>query len=103
MESHSTQRCAATQRALDHYFKPEPTAKGLPLQVRQGVKHQEALGHASELLKCASAAAYESADQLRGASRDMAMAVVHMVEMASVLVNSALDTGEMWLKTTEGK
>ncbi|UFH50700.1 DUF6124 family protein [Pseudomonas sp. KNUC1026] len=75
----------------------------LPLQVRPGLKHQEALNHASELLKCACATAYESADQLRGVPRDMAMAVVHMVGMARALVDSALDAEEVRLKTTEGK
>ncbi|WP_341522619.1 DUF3077 domain-containing protein [Pseudomonas sp. G.S.17] len=40
------------------------------------------LNDVDELLRCAKATAYESADALRGSQRDHAFSVVHLIEMA---------------------
>lgn len=50
-----------------------------------------ALAHADALLHCASAVAYESADQHQGQARHLALTVVHLVDMARALVVHGLE------------
>ncbi|WP_420875975.1 DUF6124 family protein [Pseudomonas typographi] len=45
---------------------------------------------AEELLRCAQATAYESADNLLGNPRDHAVAVVHLIELARRKLDDAL-------------
>lgn len=45
---------------------------------------------ADELLRCAKATAYESADNLFGDRRDHAFATVHLIEMARGKLDQAL-------------
>lgn len=52
---------------------------------------EENLSRASDLLRCAAATAYESSDQLSGQKRDLAFSVMHLVEMAQVLVERSLE------------
>ncbi|WP_426141055.1 DUF6124 family protein [Pseudomonas sp. DWP3-1-2] len=52
---------------------------------------QEALNYAAELLRCAAATAYETGDHLTGAQRDLAFAVVHLIDMARTAVEKSLD------------
>lgn len=56
-----------------------------------GNRHEDALLHASALLDCAAATAYENADNLTGSNRKVAMGVVHLIEMAQRLVDSLID------------
>lgn len=42
---------------------------------------EQQLNEIDELLRCASATAYESADALRGSQRDHAFSVFHLIEM----------------------
>lgn len=42
------------------------------------------------MLRCAAASAYESADNLKGNSRDMAFSVMHMINMARALLDRSL-------------
>ncbi|MFK7702816.1 DUF6124 family protein [Pseudomonas caspiana] len=51
---------------------------------------EQALTHASELLRCAMATAYECGDSLTGSKRDLAFSVVHLVEMAKAMVERSL-------------
>ncbi|MFF7710725.1 DUF6124 family protein [Pseudomonas sp. NPDC007930] len=51
---------------------------------------QQLLYDAEELLRCAKATAYESADTLHGSQRDHAFAAVHLIEMAREKLNTAL-------------
>jgi hypothetical protein len=53
---------------------------------------EESLIHASDLLRCATATAYESADHLSGSKRDLAFSVVHLIDMARTAVDRSLDT-----------
>ena len=46
--------------------------------------------HAADLLRCAAATAYESADHLSGSKRDLAFSVVHLIEMARGAVERSL-------------
>lgn len=54
---------------------------------------EQLLDHAAELLRCASATAYESADSLKGPQRDHAFSVVHLVKMAEQVVKAASEVG----------
>ncbi|WP_347901086.1 DUF3077 domain-containing protein [Pseudomonas purpurea] len=90
----SLKGCAAAQRALDYYLKPAVSEFEVAerfFDVNQRVSREEALVHASDLLRCAAATAYESADNLRGASRDLAFSVVHMIDMAKAMVDRSLE------------
>lgn len=49
------------------------------------------LAHAADLLRCASATAYESADYLSGTKRDLALSVVHLIDLARGVVEKSLD------------
>ncbi|MEE4223263.1 DUF3077 domain-containing protein [Pseudomonas viridiflava] len=42
---------------------------------------EETLIQVSDILRCASAAAYESGDALNGAKRDLAFSVVHLIDI----------------------
>lgn len=90
----SLKGCAAAQRALDYYLKPTVSEFEVAerfFDVNRNVSSEEALVHASDLLRCAAATAYESADNLHGASRDLAFSVVHMIDMAKAMVDRSLD------------
>lgn len=91
--------CAAAQRALDYYLKPavsEPQVIEQLFDVSRHVSREEALVHASDLLRCAAACAHESADSLQGASRDLAFSVVHMIDMAKAMVDRSLDAEQIY-------
>jgi hypothetical protein len=89
----SLKDCPAACRALDFLLCGTPPAatKGEPFVPRNDLGTLEALNHASELLRCAAATAYESADALKGGQRDLAFSVVHMITMARSMVDSSLD------------
>ncbi|WP_191486615.1 DUF6124 family protein [Pseudomonas sp. FEN] len=89
---------AAAQRALDYYLKPSISTAACtanstdPLQqklfaVRDDLDVEEAMIHASDLLRCAAAAAYEAAN---GSNRDLGFSVVYMIDMAKALVDRAV-------------
>lgn len=52
---------------------------------------EESLAHLCDLLRCAKATAYESADCLNGSKRDLAFSVVHLIDMARAVVDRSLD------------
>ena len=87
---------AAAQRALDYYLKPAVAEEGVQehfFDVNRNVSIEEALVHASGLLRCAAATAYESASHLHGAHRDLALSTVHMIDMAKAMLNRSLEGG----------
>lgn len=53
---------------------------------------EQALSDADELLRCAKATAYESADNLANDQRDHAFAVVHLIDMARSKLRVAADS-----------
>ncbi|WP_341522294.1 DUF3077 domain-containing protein [Pseudomonas sp. G.S.17] len=67
-----------------------PIAPAAHFTANQFLTQEQALIHASDLLRCAMAAAYECGDSLSGAKRDLAFSVVHLVEMANVMVERSL-------------
>ncbi|MDI2590889.1 DUF3077 domain-containing protein [Pseudomonas sp. N3-W] len=90
----SPQGSAAAQRALDYYLKPavsEAPIESRFFDVNRNISREEALVHASDLLRCAAATAHESAENLQGPQRALAFSVVHMVDMAQALVDRSLD------------
>lgn len=93
----SLKGCAAAQRALDYYLKPTVSELDVEepfFQINRNVSQEEALVHASDLLRCAGATAYESANNLIGTNRDLALSVVHMIDMAKAMVDRALDSDQ---------
>ncbi len=54
----------------------------------------QSMAHAADLLRCAAATAYESADHLSGSKRDLAFSVVHLIDMARGAVEKSLLTSE---------
>ncbi|MGE8153392.1 DUF6124 family protein [Pseudomonas vancouverensis] len=90
----SPQGVAAAQRALDYYLKPavsEEAHESRFFEVNKHITSEEALVHASALLKCAVATANESANHLQGVNRDLAFSTVHMVEMAKAMIDRSLE------------
>ncbi|MGA8138902.1 MAG: DUF3077 domain-containing protein [Pseudomonas gingeri] len=87
---------AAAQRALDYYLKPAVSTAACaantsddPLYqklfaVRDDLDIEDAMIQASDLLRCAAAAAYEAANS---ANRDLGCSVVYMIDMAKALVD----------------
>lgn len=49
------------------------------------------VAHAAELLRCATATVFESADALQGPQRHLAMAGMHLITQAHLVLDQALD------------
>lgn len=85
----------AARRALDYYLNPAPAGpedeEPLMFTAREGLTGAQAMTHASSLLRCAAATAYESADSLQGARRDLAFSVMHMINLARAMVERTLN------------
>lgn len=83
----------AAQRALDYYLKEDvstPSPDAALFDIRPGISQEDALVHASDLLRSAAAAAYESASNRQGNQRDLAFSVVYLIDMAKAMVEQAL-------------
>jgi len=93
----SPQGFAAAQRALDYYLKPAVSAEPEEtrfFEVNHNVSAEEALVHASDLMRCAASIAYESAGNLQGASRDLTLSTVHLIDMARAMVDRSLNKAQ---------
>jgi len=84
-------------RALSHY-NLGPKTESNPIRVVPPSTHltdpatqEDALINAHSILQSASATAYENADNQTGENRKVAMGVVHLIELAQLWLNSALD------------
>ena len=53
---------------------------------------EDALAHASSVLRCAAVAAQTAGEQLDGTSRTLVISVMHLVEMASGMVDRSLES-----------
>ena len=83
----------AAQRALDYYLKENrstPDSDGAMFAIKSDVSQEEALIHASDLLRSAAATAYESACSHQGNQRDQAFSVVYLIDMAKAMVERSL-------------
>ncbi|WP_409279537.1 DUF6124 family protein [Pseudomonas defluvii] len=93
LDSESLSSSDAARRALDYYLNPPQRAAEMeaPFFVpRPDLGRLKASEHACSLLRCASATAYEMADDFKGTRRDMALSVVHIINMALALVEHSL-------------
>ncbi|MFJ2411818.1 DUF6124 family protein [Pseudomonas sp. NPDC087814] len=84
----------AYMRALDHYLNPAlslKTKEPALFAVDSDTSFESALTHTSSLLHCASVTAQQAGDQLDGASRTLVISVMHLVDMALVMVDRAVD------------
>ncbi|MBW0235006.1 MULTISPECIES: DUF6124 family protein [Pseudomonas] len=89
---------AATQRALDYYLKPSVSQQLNDQKVfllREGVSQEEAMVHASELLRCVIATAQGSSESLQGSHRDLVLGMVYFVELAKTCVDSVVDAQQL--------
>jgi hypothetical protein len=87
----------AAQRALDFYLKEHlsaPDPNGVLFAIKPGISQEEALVHASDLLRSAAATAYESASSHQGNHRDLAFSVVYLIDMAKAMVERSLQVPE---------
>ena len=83
----------AAQRALDFYLKENmsaPAPQERFFDIKPGISHEEALVHASDLLRSAAATAYESASNHQGNQRELAFSVVYLIDMAKAMVERSL-------------
>ncbi|MBT2374548.1 DUF6124 family protein [Pseudomonas fluorescens] len=83
----------AARRALDYYLKEDVTGPAIGdtlFEVKNDVTDEEALVHASDLLRSAAATAYEAANSTQGNSRDLAFSVVYLIDMAKAMVERLL-------------
>ncbi|WP_395606726.1 DUF6124 family protein [Pseudomonas sp. B22129] len=85
----------AARRALDYYLKEDMSASapdGAFFTIKPGLSQEEALVHASDLLRSAAATAYESASSHQGNQRDLAFSVVYLIDMAKAMVERSLQS-----------
>ena len=74
------------RRAIDYYLKASaPDAPNFVLN--DNLSFEDALAHAADLLHCAVETAHSSAESMNVQQR----AMMHLVEMAKVVVDQALD------------
>lgn len=59
------------------------------------------VAHAVELLSCATATAYESADGLQGPQRHLALAVMHLITQAHMALGQTLDQWPVTGRSTD--
>ncbi|MBJ2244956.1 DUF6124 family protein [Pseudomonas haemolytica] len=93
VELHDMCNSGAAQRALDYYLKEDmssPASDGTLFAIKPGISQEEALVHASDLLRSAAATAYESACSHQGNQRDLAFSVVYLIDMAKAMVERSL-------------
>ncbi|WP_442107786.1 DUF6124 family protein [Pseudomonas sp. NUPR-001] len=89
LDNESLSSSDAARRALDFYLNPSPPTEPLAdcwLVPREGLDDAQATEHATQLLRCAAATAQESASGLQGMQRDLALTVVHMINMAKAVL-----------------
>ncbi|MCY1457885.1 hypothetical protein D9M71_752160 [compost metagenome] len=89
LDNESLSNSDAARRALDFYLNPSPPADSAQtswLVPREGLDQTRTAEHATELLRWAAATAHESANGLQGTQRDLALAVVHMINTARTVL-----------------
>lgn len=97
VDLHDLCNSGAAQRALDFYLKEDmsaPVANEAFFAIKPGISQEEALVHASDLLRSAAATAYESASSHQGNHRDLAFSVVYLIDMAKAMVERSMQARE---------
>ncbi|MGP0012626.1 DUF6124 family protein [Pseudomonas sp.] len=75
----------AAERAFAHYGLPHHPVRKSPRP-----NPEDTLNNLDSILRSAAATAYESADHLSGTPRQLAMASVHLIELAQSQVDDLL-------------
>ncbi|MGH8381263.1 DUF6124 family protein [Pseudomonas sp.] len=99
LDNESLSSSDAARRALDFYLNPTPPADSAHacwLVPREGLSEAQATEHATQLLRCAAATAHESANGLQGMHRDLALTVVHMINMARTVLEHLPSTQQRY-------
>lgn len=68
-----------------------PDSPFLPIPGLCLISFEDQLNHASELLNCANATAYECGDGLSGQQRALAMATTHLIAQAQGVIDLMID------------
>ena len=85
---------AAADRALNHYLltpPPTPQAVAATYVICDSVSLETSLLETSSLLRCASASASELGNGLSGQHRDVALSIMHLVDLAKAYADKSLD------------
>ncbi|UUQ64024.1 hypothetical protein NLK61_22655 [Pseudomonas fuscovaginae UPB0736] len=82
----------AVDRAFAHYELSSLTKRR---SRRETPTAEDTLAQIHEILQSASATAYECADHLQGSTRKLALAVMHLVDLAQVRVDELLDAKQI--------
>ena len=85
---------AAADRALNHYLltpPPTPQAVAATYVICDSVSLETSLLETSSLLRCASASASELANGLSGQYRDVALSIMHLVDLGRAYADKSLD------------
>ncbi|KPX47485.1 Uncharacterized protein ALO68_00249 [Pseudomonas syringae pv. helianthi] len=85
---------AVVKRAMAYYLPISRPAKEAQDSKFDFISLEATLVHALDFLRCASATAHELGNELTGSQRDLLFASMHMVEMASVMVERSLECVE---------
>ncbi|MEX5559256.1 DUF3077 domain-containing protein [Pseudomonas rhodesiae] len=71
---------------------PAPPASEPPFfTTTPDLSFEDALAHARSVLRCAAVAAQTAGEQLDGTSRTLVLSVMHLIDMASVMVDRSLE------------
>ena len=76
---------------MDKLVPAPPASEPHFFTTTQDLSFEDALAHASSVLRCAAVAAQTAGNQLEGDSRALVVSVVHLVDMASVMVDRSLE------------
>ncbi|WP_460136930.1 DUF6124 family protein [Pseudomonas sp. S1_E04] len=76
---------------MDKLVPSPPASEPSFFTTTPDLSFEDALAHASSVLRCAAVAAQTAGDQLDGTSRTLVLSVMHLVGMASVMVDRSLE------------
>ena len=85
---------SALYRAIDFYLTGEQPSAPDELRfynVSDDVSFEDTQLYIADLLRCASATAYQCGDHLKGADRAMVFSVWHSLEIANAMVDRSID------------
>jgi hypothetical protein len=76
---------------MDKLVPAPPASEPHFFTTTQDLSFEDALAHASSVLRCAAVAAQTASDQVEGNARTLVISVLHLVDMASVMVDRSLE------------
>ena len=85
---------SALYRAIDFYLTGKQPAAPDEMRfynVSKEVSFEDTQLYVADLLRCASATAYQCGDQLKGADRAMVYSIWHLLEIAKAMVDHSIE------------